>query len=255
MNYEIMRELWAKDKYIANLPTIFNQTIVEYDLKAANISLAKEYELLDKDEIKRIESLPKDQRVVAIGLIQRENKLYIEKEKMAFMGARKKFFDVNQIKDEEIHAIRKDAIFVLRYVKEEKVSKYLNFRMKNEYTSYMDLSPLYIYYNKTNGLDIKGMSDETYEEFHKEYFGAFLYETIRMIESGDKSRALKKVRIFFDSYKTRKLDVEYYREFNAASQFRYMDGELSKSHYRDEIGELDISYNMQIIIKVVNYLI
>ena len=249
------RELWAKDKYIANLPTIFNHTIVEYDLKSANISLAKEFELLEEDEIKRIESLPKQERVIAIGMIERENKAYIEKEKMAFMSARKLFFDANQIKDEEIHAIRKDAIFVLRYVKEEKIGKHLNFRMKNEYTSYMNLSPLHIYYSKINGLDIKGMSDDVYEEFHKEYFGSFLYDTIRMIESGDKGRALKKVRLFYDAYKTKQLEAEYYREFDAASQFRYTDGEVSKSHYRDDLSELDISHNMKLIIKIVNYLI
>lgn len=255
MKDDSVHMIWTKDSYIANIPTLFNRTIVEYDLKAANISLAKEYELLDKDEIDRIEKLPKQERVIAIGLIQRDDKFYKEKEKMAFAAARKKFIDTNHIEDVEIHAIRKDAIYVLRYVKEEQVGGYLQFRMKNEYTSYLNLQPLHVYYNKMNGLDIKGISDEIYGEFHKEYFGAFLYETIRMIESGDTARALKKVRIFYDSYKIRKLDVEYYREFNAASLFRYIDGELSKSHYRDNVSELDISFNLQLIIKLVNYLI
>lgn len=244
---------WSKDYYLSDADAMFNRTIVEYDLKSANTSLAREYKLLPEEKIKEIESLPKKERVVAIGLYKRDHPEYSEVEKLAFAHARRSFMTMNDLDEADIHSVKRDAIFCLRYVRNEQVGDHLIFRPKNEYTSYIHLRPFELYYNSKNGLDIKGMDDEVYTTRHEDYFGKFLCSMIRRQETGND--VLKYIRKFWDKYKWRQLETDYYREFNAQSQYLYKDGLRSMEEYRGDINELDISYNSQLISRLASMMI
>lgn len=243
-----MSEIWENDKYQADILSLVNRTIIEYDMRSANTSLAREFNLLPEDKISEIESLGKKARVIAVGKIKRLDESYHEKEKSAFMEARRLFFEKNEIEDDEVISIKRDAIFLTRYATITKVGKYIEFRPKNEYTSFVYMKPLEIYYSPT-GLDIKGISDEVYDKYHKEYFGDFLFTAIRMLNNCDKDQVLKYIRRFFDDYKWRKLESGYYREFNNMSQFRYLSGEVAMDEFMEDISQVDISHNFKLIIK------
>lgn len=243
-----LSELWKNDKYQSDILYLLNRTIVEYDMKSANTSLAREFNLLPEEKINEIEALGKQARVVAIGKIKQKDPTYNEKEKAAFMEARRLFFEINEIDDRDVIAIKRDAIFVSRYVADMKVGKYILFRPKNEYTSFVYLKPLELYYSN-NGLDIKGISDEIYKTYHKEYFGDFLARAIRIIETCSSKEGLHYIQRFFDQYKWRKLEAGYYREFNNLSQFRYLNGECAMEEYMEDLSKVDISYNFNIIIQ------
>ena len=109
-------------------------------------------------------------------------------------------------------------------------------------------------YNQ-EGLDIKGIDDEIYQERHSEYFGMFLYSLIRRIESSERNSYLTYLRMMFDMYKHRQLDSGYYREFNAKSQFHYLDGNYANEEYIEDLNAVDISCNLNIILKLMTMLV
>ena len=147
--------LYEKDSYKTPVKCIFNHRIVEYDMKSANTSIAREFKLLPEDEIVRLENLPKKEREIAHGCVIRDTPGYGEKHKLGFVACRAMFFMQNEILDEEVVAIKRDAIFVMRYVDHEKVTPNINFRLKNVYSSYINLGKnIEIYYNNDK-LDIK----------------------------------------------------------------------------------------------------
>ena len=234
-------ELWESDSYKTPVKALFNHRIVEYDMKSANTSIAREFGLLPEKRIKELENLPKKDREIAVGLILRDTPGYSEKQKLGFIAARKLFFTQNEILDEEVVAIKRDAIFVMRYVDNEQVTDNIDFRMKNVYSSFINLGKnIEIYYNQ-EGLDIKGIDDEIYKERHSEYFGMFLYSLIRRIESSERNSYLTYLRMMFDMYKHRQLDSGYYREFNAKSQCDYLDGSYANEEYIEDLNAVDIS--------------
>ena len=248
-------ELWERDSYKTPVKALFNHRIVEYDMKSANTSIAREFGLLPEKRIKELENLPKKDGEISVGLILRDNPEYSEKQKLGFIAARKLFFTQNEILDEEVVAIKRDAIFVMRYVDNEQVTDNINFRMKNVYSSFINLGKnIEIYYNQ-EGLDIKGIDDEIYKERHSEYFGMFLYSLIRRIESSERNSYLTYLRMMFDMYKHRQLDSGYYREFNAKSQFHYLDGSYANEEYIEDLNAVDISCNLNIILKLMTMLV
>ena len=131
-----------------NIYKLANQVIIEYDLKSANTSLCKEYGLLPKETIKEIEELPKKERVVRIGKLMRKDKTFTQNLKKAFIDIRRRFFEENQIEDEDILAIKKDAIFCLKEVKYTDFGE-CYFSDKNRYTSYMYLNGFEFYYKSS----------------------------------------------------------------------------------------------------------
>ena len=252
-------DLYLKDRYDCGLNFLSNSTIVEYDLRSANTSLAKEYDLLPKDKIKEIESLGKKDRVRMVGLIKRSDPTYHTKESAALISARELFTSINKLEDEDILFINKDAIYTTRYVDTENVTKNLEFRRKSEYTSFIRIQPLKgvtmkAFYEKEDGLKIIGMSDEVYETYHKDYFGSLLMAIFRHIErSTRKSETLRNIRNIIDQYRFRELKPEFYREFSPRSNFTYLDGETSMEEYRENLNEVDIGYNFQILNNILLY--
>lgn len=247
--------LYEKDSYKTPVKCIFNHRIVEYDMKSANTSIAREFKLLPEDEIVRLENLPKKEREIAHGCVIRDTPGYGEKHKLGFVACRAMFFMQNEILDEEVVAIKRDAIFVMRYVDHEKVTPNINFRLKNVYSSYINLGKnIEIYYNNDK-LDIKGIDDEIYETRHSEYFGDFIHSLIHRVESSEKPAYLSYIRMMYDAYKHRELDPGYYREFNARSQFHYLDGKYANEEYLEDLSQVDITYNLQIILNLMTMLV
>ena len=248
-----MGKLWELDSYLLEEKLIPNTTIIEYDLQSASTSIAAEFGLLSDEMIARFNKLPKGDRNRAIGLYKRDHKEYGDMEKAGFMQARKMFFEQNDLAVSRVIAIKRDAIFVEGEVFCTRLTDHLNFRKKNEYTSYLNLNSLEIFYRKNFGLDVKKMNREVYEEYHKEYFGSFIESVLRGLEFMRRKDLLRYIRNFYDKYRWLQLDSEYYREFSPRSEFAYKDG-LRYSLCTD-IAQVDMSYNMQCILYILNLLL
>ena len=236
--------LYKKDTFLdKNIDYLINHTIIEYDLKSANVSLCREYNLLPEKEIEKIANLSKAKRVVAIGKLMRKDLEFNHKLKESFIDIRKRFFEANKIEDQDILSIKKDAVFCLRQVPITEFGA-CHFVEKNIYTAYMTLNNCEFYYAPRimdDGiLDVKGISDQVLP-LHENY-------TFNDMQTLSKQQVLMKFRKFVDRYKNLKLDIGYYREFNQESVYRLIDSEFTYTDdtfipYDNKLEHLDIDYN------------
>lgn len=201
-----------------NIEYLFGDEIIEYDMRDAGFNLIKQYRLLPDEVIRELSMLPKGiERNTRVGILQRDDKVFSQALLAKFAEIRKIFIETNQLSDDDIISVKKDAIFTIGTVKRTKFSG-IEFAQKNCYTSYLrfpGINNLEIYYS-SGDMDIKGMSDQAINR-HRLYMYDFIRTMIRMIE--DKSSRAKRYLIqFISDYKSHELDDAFYVEFNSFSK-------------------------------------
>lgn len=244
-----MSEIYKRHFYInKDIDQKVNEEIIEYDMKSAGLSIIKSGKLLDERMISLLEILPKDQRSIKIGNLQKKNKELTRALNEGFEYYRKVFLESNNVKDEDIISIKKDAIFTTKRCKNMEFD-YVKFSDKNVYTSYYFFpgnTQIELYYNK-NKLDVKGINNDKVK-LHDKYMCDFFKRYAYMNEQSTKSNLIKFIKEFSYFYKTRNLDKNYYREFNVNSRFRLyeqitkMDVSVDNVDSID-VEEIDIVYN------------
>ena len=216
----------------------------------------KKYGLLDKQKINYLETLGKKQRQIQIGLYIRANKELGEKLNEKFEEVRRWFFESNNLSEEHILSIKKDAIITTKRCLVTQFDN-IEFVEKNFYTSYYNLNNYEFYYNK-NGVDVKGISDELLE-LHRDYMLDFLYNFFKMNEISSRKRVIELLKQFAYYYKARKLDIGYYRELNIQSLFRIREKLFGQQIGVKDIGDvnqIDIGYNyMNYIVPLISILV
>ena len=250
----ISHTLWQRDTFInENIPFLFNKEIIEYDMKDAGFSLTQEYELLDANTISKLEKFKKDKRKVEMGKIERDNSEYREAKKEAFKLARQMFFEMNELEITDIISIKKDAIITTKRCNHQNFGKYILFRPKNFYTSYIQLGKRLEFYYSPIQLDVKGISDETLE-LHKDYMLKFIKLFFNKMETEDDITVIEFMKRFITKYKRKELEVGYYRQFNHESNFILLDNSTDTfmDYWEESKDELDISYNFhEILLKLI----
>jgi hypothetical protein len=195
---------------------LFDKSIYEYDIRDAGFSIIKEHHLLSDDRIKELEKLGKDERHIRVGLLQREDQIFSRILQDKFTEARQNFVYGNNLDDNSIISVKKDAFFVTKVCDRTKFGE-VEFVIKNKYTSYIRFSEnhnIECYYNEEQ-LDIKGLSTISMNK-HRLYLIAFLQKFFRMIERRD--AGIKRTLIdFVMRYKRQELEEPYYLEFNSRS--------------------------------------
>lgn len=246
--------LFMKDSFInPNIPYLFNANIIEYDMKEAGFSLARELKLLPEKTIEKLNHMSKEKRKIELGKIQRSDPKYKEENKNAFIYARELFFKKNQIEDDDIISIKKDAIFMKRTCDYINFGEYIDFRPKHYYTSYIQFEKRREFYYSPSEYSYKGISDKLIK-YHEDYMIDFLCQYCRMMETSDKKRVLSFLRRFIDKYKKKELNIGYYRCFNPKSNYVII-GQDDVDYYDydiDDIDDVDISFNyFNVILKLV----
>lgn len=240
------KEIWERHNFTNHdIGQIINGEIIEYDIKAAGLNLAKEFGYIDRKILDKLEKMDKKDRNIHLGLLKKKDEQISKKENEAFIEARKLFIVTNKLNVEDIVAIKKDAIFVSRRCNVRKFGN-IEFIPKNKYTSYMELNKLEFYYN-SNQLDIKGIGDSVYDQ-HEHFMIEFFKTYFSLMEIDNKSKLIDYVTNFVYRYKSRLLDLRYYREMNVQSSYR-MNIIVEKSVYgldnidNSSFDYIDISYN------------
>lgn len=247
--------LYKKDTYLKDVDYLVNHEIYEYDISSAGYNISKYYNLLPDDILEEISNITdKNKRVVKLGLLQRENRDFKDKLKEGFINIRKEFFESNNIKDDEILSIKKDAIFTLKPCTHTEFGNVV-FKNKNYYTSYYRFYPHEFYYGD-NKVDIKGISEVNIVR-HKDYMIDFLIGLFKRMEISKESKTIKYLVEFINYYKLRQLSSEYYRELDNRSRFRLLKP-IGDNIFMDEAVDknlLDISYNyMTYLVPMIQYL-
>ena len=219
----MVSQLWNKVNYLAPISHLINTDIVEYDMKQANINILLYKGIIDENTYGHYCCLPKRQREISVGLMQRDNPWIAEELKKGFIEFKQKFFEANNIQDSEVLAIKNDAIFLINKI--PKVTTFANmyFVDKHKYTSYYRLGRVECYYyfnylSKEEYLDIKGISEYA-QSLHENYLIGFLKCLFNSAQCDSMSEIISLLKDFYSDYINLKLELGYYREFNAASKF------------------------------------
>lgn len=238
--------MYKKESWInKNNPFMFNKTIIEYDMKEAGFSLIKEFNLLPDSVIDKLKEKPKSERTISIGMIQRDNRELAENLSLAFQSARKMFFESNQLEYNDIVSVKKDAIFTSRPVDSCEFGKYIKFRKKNQYTSYLYLGKALELYYSPSHLDIKGINDSKIK-LHEGYMVDLFKKYFHKAETESPEVLLDFMRRFTDKYKRKELDIGYYRTFDNRSALEiYRNGELMlfDKYMENDKEDISIDFN------------
>lgn len=241
------RDLYTTEEY----EYIIGKRIVEYDIHDAGFNLTKYFKLLSDRELDFLSSLPKKARHITIGSYMRDNSEYNEQLTKSFRLIRRKFFKENDLDDDDIVSIKKDAIFVIGKRCKKCKFKNVEFVEKNVYTSFHKFGNIECYYNsKDDILDIKGINNDLLH-LHSSFINV-LKRIFRLIEIGTHDDFVKFMKRFTSDYKNKRLSYNYYREFNSNSCFSIIKkkNDLEKNFTLGLPGmcseidsDMDISYN------------
>lgn len=259
-----MSSLWKKSSYRANINFIIGSQIREYDISKANINVLRDANILSEEQYQYLLTCPKLQRQITIGNMQGENTNISKVLKDGITNARKIFMESNNIQDNDILAIRNDAITIIgnKPITKLAITDRVSFRLDGIYTSYYCISPdrantvdLYYYYNpieRVENLNIKGLGD-TGIGLHKIHMIDFISELLYTTQIEGVRNSIPILQNFHNNYSNLNVPIEYYREFNPGSRFRLKQYFSSYSTlYMDYATEydkrfIDISYNEKVL--------
>lgn len=202
-----------------NIPFIHHELIEEWDIRSANTSLMRYYELVDPRIISKFEKMEKRDREPSVGMYLRKHKdVSIALEK-GFTNIIHEFINMNLLDpDHDIISIKKDSLFVRN--KSIRCNEFGNgtvrFIKKNSYTGCL-LIPNYEFYYSRDIIDVKGVSDDVLN-LHED--GTLAFISILMQESNNWIGLNEYMRDYADAYKKRQLPFNAYREFTSSSKFR-----------------------------------
>lgn len=242
-----------KHNYInKHIEIIRDVKIREYDIKSAGLNILYNRGYVDKEEYEMLLSMPKLERNVIIGKWLRDNPEINAVMMNEFVRIRKIFFEMNEISDDEILSIKKDAIFIVdRELTNLKFENY-EFTCREEFTDYIFMDKKEYYYNKyTDELEVKGFPKEV-KEFQQEYFFKLIKKLLKL--GKDKKEIFRTLIEFKTDFLERTLPKQYYRSvatnlypFKLATLTRYME------EIPDElICEVDISANLQYLNNIIS---
>ena len=256
--------LYDKQNY-SNGIDYYSGYIVEYDLRKANISALLSRGIISTELYTNLLNSDKQYREVYIGnMIKQNNSIYKEIQQ-GIIDAKRQFIEANNIEDEEILAIRNDALFILSdrpmiqefgnyyFAKKNIFTFFFRFYKNNEWYYRFDQSTM------SDIIEIKGMKDEKLL-YHKDHFLKFLADISYNLQRSSIEETLSRCNEFYEDYLNRRLDINYYREFNNNSEFRISFQQLGKSYLTPELQQsdienLDINFNLRILrdlIKVID---
>lgn len=252
-----MQSIFDMDSYSAPVDYLISQYIREYDMSKANINILLYYGMISKEQYQYYYDLPKKQREISIGCLQRDHVEIKDALKQGFVDMRHRFYAANDIKDYDILSVKKDAIFLINKSASNTKFKNVEFVCKNLYTSFYRIDRVEYYYlydsiNKQEKLDVKGLGQYA-EEVHRDYMLDFMKYIFCMAQNGQILDCIKDIRELSINMISGNLDPNFYRELNNRAMFRskikingtrfFMQG----INCTTSLNDLDPSYNLGIL--------
>ena len=158
---------------------IIRNSICEFDIKNAGITILYEKGILTKKEYLYYINLDKDTRVIKTGLLLKDNPKYYDIQMAGFTEYMDKFILANKIKKYSVYEIAKDALWIIgRQPKLLKFDK-IEFVKKREFTSFFKFRKVIFYVNsRTDIIDIRGSNpiDFTFLNVIKDILIKYEYE-------------------------------------------------------------------------------
>lgn len=210
--------LWFNEK----IQYIFHAHIVEWDMEKASLSVCERYNLLPKEEIIRMKSLPKLEREKAMGMHQRGNKEFSNQLLSGIREVRRKFLEANELDESNILSLHNDAIIFNS--RKEIISNIdgINFHHDNTWDAYIRYGRVEIFYKidelGNGSLEFKNVGQDKIQE-HTFGLNRYLTKVIDYIENYD-INVLKYMKKFQKQYLQDKLPEYYYSAFTKIGDFK-----------------------------------
>ena len=229
--------------YISDRGVAYNSSIIEYDIRHANINVSKYYNLYnDIKYLDTLDALPKKEREVKFGLLLRKNKEFSKNLEIGFNNIVKEFLSVNNLDiDLDVLSVKKDAVFVINHKVNTTTFGPVEFVQKNKYHAYLNLNRIEFYIGDKT--DVKGIGDGY--KLHKEGIVLLIEELFDHIEKGrNPNEFLSEVA---ELYKKRQLNLEMYRQFDSKCKYKCIIDDnpvlLDDISYEILDESCDITYN------------
>lgn len=248
-------QIFRLDNYISDKIILINNIIREYDISKANISILRQYNVIDDSLYNKLYKSDKLYRNIYIGNLCKDESISNILSN-GFIESRKILFTRNNINKNDILSIKKDAIYTIDKELKYTTFGYINFNCKNTYTIFMKLCNLEIYYmdniidNKVNiNIDVKGINDNLLP-LHQNGILGFICDVCYKLLRNPIQDIVKYISNFYDDYVNRRLDICYYRDLDMYSLYtintKYTSFKLKNISY-DMINIIDINRNLQIL--------
>jgi hypothetical protein len=230
---------------------IFNLRLTpirEYDMKDAGFSIIKLAKIFDKETIEWLTRLDKQKRNIAIGKMQKENPEITNILMDGFIQARLDFAKANDIADDDVLSIKKDAIFLINKIATNLKFGEIEFVHKNKYSSYYFLNDKEFYYSSWNKiLTTKGLGSHIID-CQKNFFLNDLRKIMFSAERCNQKDLVRILKEYRTNFLKKELKLETYREMNQDNSFRINEQIGGLPVLLDDISEnerdiLDVSYN------------
>jgi|GEM_PF-824491 len=237
--------------------------IVEYDIKAANISCLRQTGFITEEDYQYLLRLPKKQREIEIGLrIKQDPKVYTNIQK-GIKWAKEQLVTVNNIQEDQIVRIANDAVYINTLVDLPiiKFGDYIQFVPKSVSNIYLNLNKTIVLLNFHQdgniSVDVKGIADNQIP-LHENYIINAIVTCIVYIERSGIQEAVAYLSDLCQHYVRYDLPIGYYREFNAFSCYRIknifgpynpFNGDTFGADNLNEADKysLDINYNYSVL--------
>lgn len=254
-----MTDIWTKGNYKSKYQYIVDHPIREYDISKANINVLRDANAISEETYQYLYAAPKLDREVFIGKMQGRDSNITSILKDGIANARRIFIEANQITDDEILAIRNDAITVIgdKPIRQLQITDRVAFRLAGLYSSYYSVERIDYFYNcdrikGLESLEVKGLGDGG-QHLHEQYMLSFLMRLFYTAQIEGAKNAINILQSFYYNYINKNLDIQYYRELNSQSMFRYISNfSMVSTLYTEFASEydkniIDISYNENIL--------
>lgn len=207
-----------------NIQYTFNQNIVEYDMNAMSVSISETYGLLDPETIKILKLLPKEERTVRIGLLQRDDKEFSNKLLSCELEIRNKFLEANNLDENNVLSLHNDACIFMSRKKIISNIDGVKFKHSNTWSSYIYYKGIEMFY-ADGAIDYKNIPREMLNR-HTLGFNKFFCKVFDKMENYDPS-ILRYLSTFQTKYLQDKLPPYYYFPFGKLGDYKTHNLELT----------------------------
>lgn len=252
----IYKDILSKPTYHSNINFAVNKTITEYDIKSAYPNILYSMGLIDKVYYNLLISLDKKERVIDLSKFIKENNLYEEVRK-GIQYYHEKFLSENFIPSSNILEIKNDAIILIDRIPKVTSFDNINYSLVDRYNCYYKYQnvSIYLYADQISGTyTVYGLGDYAID-LHDGYMIKLIINLLKLLKDSAIMGA-DYLNDLIKTYDNRELDINYYREFNAASKFRIVHSPFSEylldTMDANMVDIVDISYNHKLLMDLFN---
>lgn len=235
---------------------ICNSRITEYDIKSGNTSIMKAFHLATPERIAEIESMKKEDRVVAVGNMSK-NSNFAKALEDGFNQIVREFCETNGLRtSDDVIDIYRDAVFVIAKQPQNTVIRDVcHFIPKNEYVGYLRCKNFEFFIGEDK-IDVKGLNDYLIP-LHEDGILALIRKIYDVCVEVHMDPV--QINLFMKDVIKQYTDLDFvnevYREFNTSSKYKvsYGENDFLMDHITDaDLDHLDISYNyLHILIPII----